>query len=276
MRALKRWFRRWLAYRAALPDLNACRPSLEQLVGGAVTWRRTGGRGRDVVCQILRQGAPVGVLRLTHPETPPSTPAAAGMPFVSLDAYAKIDREWQAYTLGSPLGLTPKPLWRNTRAMLCAYVCGQPLQHEAQAGKAKPLLLATDVLAEIARLHAAGLTHMDMSLSNILRDTDTQDILFVDFEYGPAAGLSFEQQCLYDYLRLLESMWKFLAPADRAAAAALWGDEFLSVAPASVVAADLAPLRPALGRILAAPELRDFFEALPKPPRPDPEPRNTL
>lgn len=274
MRALKRRLRRWLAYRAALPDLNDFRADIEQLVGGSVTWRHTGGRGRDVVCLVLRSGAPVGVLRVTHPDTPPSTPASAGLPFVSLSAGEKIDREWQAYSIGFPLGLTPKPLWRNTRAMLCAYACGKPLQHEAEAGKASLLLLATDVLSDIARLHAAGLTHMDMSLSNILRDADTQDILFVDFEYGPAAGLSFEQQCLYDYLRLLESIWKFLKPADRTAAAALWGDEFLSVAPPAVIAADLTPLRPALGRILAAPELREFFGARLSPNATAPEPEN--
>jgi hypothetical protein len=259
MRALKRWIRRWQAFRTAQPQLAASRPHLEQVLGGPVTWRHTGGRGRDVVCQILRDGNPVGMLRVTHPDTLPSTPASSGQPFVSLSADEKISREWRAYQTGFPLGLTPQPLWRNDRAMLCAYVCGQPLQREVQTGKAAALLLATDVLSDIARLHAAGLTHMDMSLSNILCETGTRRILFVDFEYGPAAGLTFDQQCLYDYLRLLESIWKSLSPADRTAAASLWGDEFLATAPPAVRAADLTPLRPALGRILAAPELRDFF-----------------
>ncbi len=262
MRALRRWFRRWRAFRAARPDLNACRPALEQLAGGAVTWRHSGGRGRDVVCHILRNGTPVGVLRLAHPETPPSAPAAAGLPFVSLSATEKIDREWRAYAAGHPLGLTPEPLWRNDRAMLCAYVRAHSLQHEAQTGTASRLRLATEALPEIARLHAAGLTHMDMSLSNILRDSQSRNLLFVDFEYGPAAGLTLEQQRLYDYLRLLESIWKFLPPADRAAAAALWGRAFITIAPPAVRAADLAPLRPALGRVLDAPELRELFDAL--------------
>lgn len=265
MRAIKRWFRRWRAFQAARPALQACRPQLEQLFGGPVTWRHTGGRGRDVVCLVLHEGLPVGVLRLTHPGTPPSTPASAGQPFVSLGAAEKIEREWRAYAAGDPLGLTPKPLWRSAHAMLCAYVRAHPLQQDVQTKGASPLLLATDALADIARLHAAGLTHMDMSLSNILRDTDTQDLLFVDFEYGPAAGLTFEQQCLYDDLRLLESIWKFLPQPDREAAASLWGDELLQLAPPAVRRADLAPLRPALGRILAAPELRDFFAALAAP-----------
>ena len=274
MRALKRWFRRWRAYRAALPQLAACRPHLERIFGGAVTWRHTGGRGRDVVCQILRNGEPVGVLRLTHPDTPPSTPASAGLPFVSLAATEKIDREWQAYSAGFPLGLTPQPLWRNDRAMLCAYASASPLIALVRKGQASALALATDALSPIAGLHETRLTHMDMSLSNILYEPVQDRYLFVDFEYGPAAGLTFEQQCLYDYLRLLESIWKTLSPSDRSSAPALWGDEFLRVAPAPVIAAALAPLRPALGRILAAPELRDFFDAFQKPTPTDSEQGN--
>jgi tRNA A-37 threonylcarbamoyl transferase component Bud32 len=261
MRAIKRWFRRWRAFQAARPALQACRPQLEQLFGGPVTWRHTGGRGRDVVCLVLHEGLPVGVLRLTHPGTPPSTPASAGQPFVSLGAAEKIEREWRAYAAGDPLGLTPKPLWRSAHAMLCAYVRAHPLQQEVQSKGASPLLLATDALVDIARLHAAGLTHMDMSLSNILRER-SGGYRFVDFEYGAAAGLTFEQQGLYDYLRLLESIWKYLADEERKSVAATWGEAFRACAPEAVRAADLAPLRPALGRILAAPELASFFGAL--------------
>ena len=262
MRALKRWFRRRMAFFAVRPQLRACRPHLERLFGGPVAWRHTGGRGRDVVCLILQSHQPVGVLRLVHPETPFSAPASAGLPFVSLSSADKIRREWQAYTTGSEKGLTPQPLWRDEGAMLCAYADAQPLEQLATKRCASRLALATGALEQIARLHAAGLSHMDMSLSNILCAKVGQRLLFVDFEYGPAAGLTFEQQCLYDYLRLLESIWKFLPACERASAAGVWGEAFLRVAPARVLAAELAPLRPALGRILAAAELAPLFSAL--------------
>ena len=259
MRALKRWYRRWRAYRAAQPHLAACRPQLERMLGGPVTWRHTGGRGRDVVCLVVCGGKPVGVLRLARPETAPSTPAAAGLPFVSLSATDKIEREWQAYAKGAPLGLTPQPLWRDAHALLCAYAEAGPLSHEAESGRAELLALATDAVLQIVRLHAAGITHMDMSLANILYDRAGQRYLFVDFEYGPAAGLSFEQQCLYDHLRLLESVWKFLTPEERKTAPATWGAAFVQNASPAVRTAELTPLRPALGRVLAAPELQSFF-----------------
>jgi len=259
VRTLKRWFRRLRAYRKARPELLARRGRLEATFGGPVTWRRMGGRGRDVVCLILRGGRAAGVLRLVNPDTPGSTPPEAGLPFVSLDAAGKLSREWDAYTAGHPLGLAPRPLWRDARAMLCEYVDALPLDRIAEMERKSLLDIAAEALSAISRLHAAGISHMDMSLSNILMSEGRH--LFVDFEYGPAAGLSFEQQCLYDYLRLLESFWKLLGPAERAAAPERWGRKFLDVAPAAVRAADRAPLRPALGRTLAAPELRKFFDA---------------
>ena len=262
MRAFKRWFRRWKSFRAAQPQLAVCRPEVERVFGGPVTWRQTGGCGRDVVCLVARGNRPVGVLRLTSSEGKAPVPAGrGGLPFVALSAAAKIEREWQAYAAGHPHGLTPQPLWRNSTALLCAYVEGAPLKREAEEGRAAYLALATEALPHIARLHRAGLTHMDMSLSNILCGASRRH-LFVDFEYGPAEGLTVDQQCLYDYLRLLESIWKYLAPDARGTVAATWGETFRACAPASVRSADLTPLRPALGRILAAPELQDFFAAL--------------
>ena len=263
MRRLKRWFRRWRAYRAVRPQLEAdYRLRLERTFGGPVTWRHTGGRGRDVVCLVFRDGLPVGVLRVTDPAAQPSAPASACLPFVSLAASEKIGREWLAYERGAPLGLTPQPLWRDGRAMLCAYVDARPLQRVAEQGGRSALALATDAVPHIARLHAAGVTHMDMSLSNILGDPARQRCVFVDFEYGPATGLSFEQQALYDYLRLLESVWKFLTPEERKNAPATWGAAVLRHAPRAVRTAELSPLRPALGRILSAPELKAFFAEL--------------
>jgi len=255
MRAIKRWYRRWQALRAAQPQLEACRPHAERLLGGPVTWRRTGGCGRDVVCLALRDGRPAGVLRVTLPGFRPPDPAKRGnLPFVPLAPTEKIEREWHAYAAGSAANLTPQPLWRDTSTLLCAYVDGTPLKRDADAGRACYLDLATEALPQIARLHAIGLTHMDMSLSNILRARNG-GYRFVDFEYGPAEGLTLEQQQLYDYLRLLESIWKYLPPEKRQHADATWGDTFRSCTSEAVQTADLSPLRPALGRILAAPEL---------------------
>jgi len=262
MRALKRWWRRWRAFRAARPQLEVCRPHAERILGGPVTWERTGGCGRDVVCLARCGNRPAGVLRVTLATAQPAERRKReDLPFVPLAPEAKIEREWHAYAAGFERGLTPRPLWRNGHALLCAYVDGVPLKREADQGLVTHLTLAIQALPGIARLHQAGLTHMDMSLSNILRDGEGRD-RFVDFEYGAAEGITLEQQCLYDYLRLLESIWKYVAAEERKTVSATWGKAFRACAPEAVRSADVAPLRPALGRILAAPELKAFFNAL--------------
>ncbi len=260
MRALKRWWRRRCAWRTAQSSLEAdYRAVAERLFGGPITWREAGGRGRDVICQILREGQPAGYLRIVDPACAPSAPSAAGLPFVSLPASEKLSREWQAYERGTPLGLTPPPLWRDARGMISGYRDARPLEAEAAHDGRSRLALAAEALPAIARLHAAGVTHMDLSLANILRDRASDALLFVDFEYGAAPELSAEQQALYDYLRLLESIWKFLPADERAAACDVWGEGYKRHAPAAVRAADLTPLRPAIRRVLAAPELAPFF-----------------
>jgi len=262
VRTLKRWFRRWKTFRAAQPQLATYRPEVERVFGGPVMWKQTGGCGRDVVCLVMREELPVGVLRVTvSSNLPVGLAKRRNLPFVPLDPEAKIAREWQAYATGFPFGLTPQPLWRSNHALLCAYVDGEPFKREADAGRTSHLALATEALSHIARLHQSGLTHMDMSLSNILRER-SGNCRFVDFEYGPAEGLTPEQQRLYDYLRLLESCWKYIAAGERKTVSATWGKTFRAHAPEAVRSADIAPLRPALERILAAPELRTFFNAL--------------
>lgn len=253
MRLLKRWLRRHNAYRRARPRIDAARPHLAHALGGPVTWRRAGNRGRDVICIVLRDGVPGGVLRVTDPAAPLSAPPAAGLPFRSLAATEKIDREWDAYTLGAPLRLTPAPLWRDATMMLCAHLSAAPLA-------AAPL--ASSAFPAIAALHAAGLTHMDMSLSNILYDAATGRHAFIDFEYAPAAHLTFPQQCLYDYLRLFESFWKTLSPGDRAAAARTLLAAHAGL-PAAVREADPSPLLPALTRLRAASALAPLFPPAP-------------
>lgn len=255
-RDLKREWRRWRTWRRALPRLEReCLQSVERELGGAVEWRLAGGCGRDVICQVWRDGAPRAYLRLADPRAPLSLPASAGMPFVSPGAAEKIEREWSAYERGAAHDLTPRPLWRNRHALLSAYVAGSSLGAMARAPGGSWLEQVAQALPAIAQLHRAGISHMDMSLANILRREADGRLMFVDFEYKPAESLSFAQQCRYDYLRLFESVWKFIALEERAGAGQVWRQALERLAPAEVRCAPLEPLRPALGRILAAPEM---------------------
>jgi predicted Ser/Thr protein kinase len=234
----------------------------ERLFGGSVGWQRAGGAGRSVVCRVMREGRPAACFRLATSNDAPSAASAAPSPFVRLSPEETVTREWEAYSCAAPHGLAPRPIWRDHRAIFSEYIDARPLADEAERGTRPRLALAAEAAPAISRLHAAGVAHMDMSLSNILRDPASGGLFFVDFEYGPARGLTFEQQCLYDYLRLLESAWKFLTPEERREAGTLWDEALKNNAPAAVRAAGLAPLRPALGRMVSAPELTAFMRGL--------------
>lgn len=266
-RTIRRWLLRRRAWREAAPLLEKdYRIVAEHLFGAPVTWQRAGGAGRSVVCRVLRQGAPVACFRLARVLHEAADAKDRAQPFIQLSPEGTIAREWDAYTRGTTHGLTPRPIWCDQRAIFSEYIDARPLASETRSRVA----LAAEALPAIARLHHASVAHMDMSLANILRDAQRGSLLFVDFEYGPAPGLSFEQQCLYDYLRLFESTWKFLSPAERREAGPVWSQTVASHVPAAVRTAESLPLKPALGRILAAPELDALWRMLVSPKIPAP------
>ncbi len=189
-RNIKRVIRRWCVWRQTLPRLEReYRPIVERMLGGTVTWQQAGGRGRDVIVLVKLGGSPSAFLRLVAAPDKTIKPHAPGLPFVALDAAAKLEREWHAYAQAAPLGLAPTPLWRDQHAMLSAYVDGTPLTQAARRRGGAALSATLAAMPAIAALHATGLTHMDMSLANILRRRDDGKLLFIDFEHGAAAGL---------------------------------------------------------------------------------------
>lgn len=262
-RDIKRYFKRRRAWRETLPLLERdYRQIVEQTLNGPITWHQAGGRGRDVIALVKRSRLPVAFLRLATPLPPPTTTAPRPLPFVALDCVPKLEREWQAYAQGSTVGLTPKPLWRNHAAILSSYLEATPLSVTARCCGGSSLTATLAALPAIAKLHEVGITHLDMSLANILRHHQTAQLCFVDFEYGPAPELTLEHQILYDYLRLFESVWKFLTAKERTAAGALWLRALQQQTAVAVRQVSLDPLRPALSRILAAPELQSLWQNL--------------
>jgi len=223
-------------------------------LGERVTLERSGARGRDSIYLARTSDGIAGALRVVNPYLRRKA-LSAGMPFEALPVEERLDREWRCYTAGSKEGLTPKPLWLGEDALLCEYIPGERLSDRlfARPQRFWPLLVAGTRC--IAALHHTGVTHMDASLANMVAESETQRIVFIDFEYGPRPGLSAADQRAYDYLRLLESVIKFMPPADGepwepwiAALETCVDDEARH--------ADISALAPALGRVLAAPHLR--------------------
>lgn len=256
IKTIKRFFIKQASYKEAYPYLCEIRPVLNDIFNGVIKCVLAGGRGKDVIFLIKKQHSFVGVLRISHQKQTKISCCINKMPYEYLSAEDKINRERIAYEKGHILGLTPKPLWWSSKALLCEYIKGYPLMKWVHTKIFLQHL--SKALPFIKKMHAINITHMDMSPANILVKEDEQYV-FVDFEYGANLVLSFEQQCLYDYLRLLESSWKFLSLKDKKEVFNVFGKKFLEIVPDDVKRADIRPLKPALMRILEAEELKEFF-----------------
>ena len=96
---------------------------------------------------------------------------------------------------------------------------------------------------------------MDASLANVIAEEKGTGCRLIDFEYGPARGLTIEQQMAYDHLLLLESSMKFMPPGAEERADD-WLGELEGILSQATRHAEIGPLRPAIARVLASPRLR--------------------
>ena len=220
--------------------------------------------GRDSV-YLVRDGAKViGAVRLCNPYLRGKA-LAANMPFMTLADQVRLDREWQCYETASRSGLTPVPLWRDKDALMCEFLPGQRLSVLLAQEPADFWRLIRRTSMTLTALHDLGLTHMDASLANSIADNNGRGCRLIDFEYGPAHELTFEQQKAYDYLRLLESSMKFM-PLSAREQADEWVSELDQHITNDMREADLKPLVPAISRLLdSAPlvnKLVDVFHGL--------------
>mgnify|MGYP000846055610 FL=1 len=132
VKRLHRSFKRLRHARAARPQLEAFRPEIERVCGGAVSFRPTEGGGHDSVLYVCRSGRRDAVLRIANGRyVPDGTPVEARLngPRLRLTSRERIGREHRICTAGAPLGLTPAPLWVSDAqdAAMNSYVAGDRL-----------------------------------------------------------------------------------------------------------------------------------------------------
>lgn len=255
MRRLRRWWRQLVgefrirARRRAVADEIAAALKL----ASAPRLVRHGQRGHDSIYHVADRTSTFGVLRLVNPYRR-RTPPGPQLPYVLLTPVQRLEREWEAYESGAEAGLTPQPLWRASDALLCEYLPYRPLQDRLLKDPASAWDILLRASQALHALHQTGVTHMDASLANMLADPTLTRIVLIDFEYAPAADLSFAGQKVYDHLRLLESTWKFIKPGNRAASQR-WLDSLSGLLDDEIRSVSLRKLEPALGRILNHPDI---------------------
>ncbi len=258
MRALSRFLRREYASLRIAPRKRRLIGQLSTHFGHPVSLYRSGSRGRDSVFLVKDGRAVLGALRLCNPYLR-RKPLSADMPFTTLSDDERLSREWRCYAEAGPAGITPSPLWRDEDALMCAFVAGPRFSDRLSQDPSSFWGLLVRASRALASLHALGITHMDASLANMI---DTGDgCRLIDFEYGPRAGITLEQQMAYDHLRLLESSLKFM-PAGEQTRIDTWLDALDAVLPQEVRGVDVAPLAPALTRVLARHDLGHRLAAI--------------
>ena len=252
MRAVTRWLRRARAEHRLRNRRHELRQALEADLGYRCQLIAAGARGRDSVYYVQRNGETVACMRVVNPHLK-RKPLAANMPFQVLDDSDRLQREWQCYQRGAATRLTPRPLWRAPDAIACEYVPGERLMYGLLAEPNRFWSFICAGTRAVARLHELGITHMDVSLANLIQTPDDEHV-FIDFEYGPAPGLNPAQQRAYDHLRLVESTIKFL-PATLDGYGEEWIQTLIQLLDDECRDCSLAPLRPALERLLSHPHL---------------------
>ncbi|MBI3419368.1 MAG: hypothetical protein HY053_04460 [Proteobacteria bacterium] len=260
---VKRWLRRaWAEWRIGLrrKELLA---ALSAHFGGVrgLHFIYRGDRGRDSIYLLTDATKTLGIMRLVNPHYHKTLPP--DWPFQLELQGGQIDREWAAYSRGYVAGLTPKPLWRTQDALLCEYMPYGSMHDTLLQSPEQAWSMMCEGSKALQRLHQAGLTHMDASFANMLK-SDKGQIYIIDFEYAPARGLSLAAQRVYDHLRLLESTWKFILPAERGNYQP-WLDCLVKCLDDDMRKVDLRPLAPAIDRVMQTPvlgqKIRNLFNS---------------
>ena len=209
MRKLKRYIQNYWSLWRLQPRLKRLKEEIKRDLNLScdLELKLAGNRGHDSNFLVFYDDKPFGVLRVLNPYKKRKMPASS-MPYSLCDPSERIQYEYKIYTLGFHKNLTPTPLWCGTDAHMCAYSAYESLHEVLEKDYSKFWELSFQAAKFITQLHNNNIIHMDMSFNNIL--TDGTDFIFIDFEYKPSKNISLEQAKLYDYMRLLESEWKFI------------------------------------------------------------------
>lgn len=249
MRKLKRKIKRFLSEWLIRKRRQEVALELQRDLKLAKTpvFRQAGSRGYDSVYLVSGEAGTIGMMRLLNPY---KRSGDTQMKDIHKPGVGRIDYEWAIYQKGGAQSLTPKALWRSHDALLCEYLPHRRLQADVEKNPEQAWEAILLAAKNLHRLHAAGIAHMDASLANMLVDGQGQ-ARFIDFEYAPADTLPFAAQKVFDHLRLVESVWKFI-PDGKKDDFSQWLDYFTSCLDDEMRKTDLSRLEHTLTHLLGS------------------------
>ncbi len=204
MRSLRKILKRNRELRAHRPEMLRIQGLLSEKLEQDVQLKPAQGKaGQDQIYSVRQSRQTIAVIRIQNQHKAASKRAPKWDFRARLDLQERMDNEWQAYETLSPVGLSPKPLWRNDTALACTWIDGKQASKQFLRAGNNFWELADTIFDAVRKMHDCGVTHMDLNLGNILLHTKTNSLAFVDFEFGPADWATDAQQRAVDYLCLM-------------------------------------------------------------------------
>ena len=209
MKSPARWLRRQFELRRHRRERDAIARAISaDLARPVILLPASTKGGYDEIYYAEEAGERFAVVRVNSEHRRQSDPVGPNDPGVPLGPAERLEREWRAYTRLAPLGLSPKPLWRNDRAIACSWLKAERASRFLVNHRQAFWSLFERILPLISQMHRAGVTHLDLNLGNILIDAVSGRLLVIDFEFGPREWVTTPQQRAFDYLRVLDDCIK--------------------------------------------------------------------
>lgn len=164
--------------------------------------------GYDQIYFAIKDGKRFAVIRANSPHKVQSDPIGPDDPGIPMDPATRLELEWNAYSKLFPLGLSPEPLWRTSDAIACSWIRWRRASRMLVKRRELTWNILTRVLHAIPRMHAAGVTHLDLNTGNFLVQKTGPGIAIIDFEFGPQAWVTLNQQQAFDYLTAINDFLK--------------------------------------------------------------------
>ncbi|MBT3595349.1 MAG: hypothetical protein HN758_09545 [Verrucomicrobia bacterium] len=199
---------KWLRRKVELHRLSARRVTLEEELTcyfkAPIRLRPASAKGGyDEIYLAYTNAQKHAVVRLNNPYKTVNDPIGPWDPGVPLEATGRLDREWEAYQCLVQSSYSPKPLWRGEDVLVCEWLDWTRASVHLSRTRNDILKTSALIFPILTYMHGQDLTHLDLNLGNFLLSPDLTKAVVIDFEFGPQAWVSLEQQMAFDYLRLL-------------------------------------------------------------------------
>jgi len=160
--------------------------------------------GADFNYYILKKGERFAILRLAIEDYK----VDKSIVLQRFEKAKRLEKEYQAYSIGSKHDLTPKVLHYCDNGLVCEYLKGSRVYTVLQSDKSQVWNILIDAVYTYKNLHDLGITHLDATLKNFIMDKGKMKV--IDFEYYPSENLNLEVQKAYDYIRIIEHTLRFI------------------------------------------------------------------